>query len=111
MPKVLIGGALRISRSRSMAAEEMKDTKKDDRVLWATLLKLADANLSQARTNKEASRGMHFLIQCMISRGYAIDMIPDRLESWYAAESDAEAGVSIAGKSGEPRIFGRLGTL
>ena len=33
----------------------------------------------------------------MPSKGVC-EMVPDRLESWYAAECDAEAGVSIAGK-------------
>ena len=66
-------------------------------VLWDVLLKQAQANLAQARANEETSRAMHLLTQRMPSQG-AIVMVPDRLESWYAAECDAEAGVSIAGK-------------
>ena len=71
-------------------------------MLWNSLLKLAQANWEQSRAigeqsraNAEASRAMHLLIQRMPSKG-AIDVVPDKLESWYAAECDAEAGIIIA---------------
>ena len=66
-------------------------------VTWSSLLKQAQANLAQARANEETSRAMHLLTQRMPSQG-GIEMVPDRLESWHAAECDAEAGVSIAEK-------------
>ena len=43
----------------------------------------------------ETSRAMHFLIQRIPSKG-ATDVVPDEFESWYAAKSDAEAGITIA---------------
>ena len=54
------------------------------------------ANLAQARANEESSRAIHLLAQRMPSMG-AIEVVPDRLEAWYAAECDAEDGVTIAG--------------
>ena len=45
--------------------------------------------MAQARVNEGLSRAMHLLTQ---------RMPPDRFESWYAAECDGEAEVSIAGK-------------
>ena len=53
------------------------------------------ANLAQARANEESSRAIHLLAQRMPSMG-AIEVVPDRLESWYAAKTDAEAGITIA---------------
>ena len=77
----------------------IEDVQMDDEpgVTWSSLLKQAQANLAQARANEETSRAMHLLTQRMPSKG-AMEVLPDRLESWYAAECDAEAGVTIAGK-------------
>ena len=66
-------------------------------VTWSSLLKQAQANLAQARANEETSRAMHLLTQRISTKG-AIEIAPDRLESWYAAECDAGVGVTIAGK-------------
>ena len=73
-------------------------------MLWKSFLKhvqtnwaQAQANMAQARANEETSRAFHLLTQRMPSKG-AMEVLPDRLESWYAAECDAEAGVTIAGK-------------
>ena len=76
--------------------EELEDMEGTG-VLWDALLNHAQANLAQARANEETSRAMHLLTQRMPNQG-VIEMVPDRLESWYAAECDAEAGVSIAEK-------------
>ena len=85
-----------------MAIGELSETEEETSVLWNSLLKLAQANWEQSRANgeqsranAEASRAMHLLIQRMPSKG-AIDVAPDKLESWYAAECDAEAGIIIA---------------
>ena len=94
-----------------MATVELNEIEEETSVLWNCLLKQAQANwvqaraneegsranLAQARANEETSRAMHLLTQRMPSQG-AIEMVPDRFESWYAAECDAEAGVSIADK-------------
>ena len=72
-------------------------------MLWSSLLEQAQANraqaqalLTQSRANEETSRAVHLLTQRWPSNG-ATEMAPDRLESWYAAESDAEVGFTIAG--------------
>ena len=78
-----------------MATGELNEIEDEASVLWNSLLKQAQANWEQSRANAETSRAMHLLIQRMPSMG-AIDVVPDRLESWYAAKSDAEAGITIA---------------
>ena len=78
-----------------MATGELNEIEDEANVLWNSLLKQAQANWEQSRANAETSRAMHLLIQRMPSMG-AIDVVPDRLESWYAAKSDAEAGITIA---------------
>ena len=67
-----------------------------DRMLWGALLSQAKANLSQACANEEFSRALHTRTQCMACRESVYELEPDRIESWYAADSDAEAGASIA---------------
>jgi hypothetical protein len=70
----------------------------EDRTIWDALLKQAEANLKQAEANLATSSAIHFQTQRMVSKEGAADMEPDRLESWYFADSDAEAGASIAGQ-------------
>ena len=70
----------------------------DDRTIWDALLKQTEANLKQAEANLATSSAIHFQTQRMVSKEGAADMEPDRLESWYFADSDAEAGASIAGQ-------------
>ena len=79
----------------SMAAGETDDTDEGTSVLWSSLLEQAQANWEQARANAEALHAMHLLIQRMPNKG-ATDVAPDKLESWYAAKSDAEVGITIA---------------
>ena len=62
-----------------------------------SLLKQAQASLAQAQANGETPRAMHFLTQRVPSKG-AIEIPPDRFESWYAAECDAQVGIAIAGE-------------
>ena len=85
-----------------MAGGESDEIEEESSVLWNSLLKQAQANfeasranLAQARANEESSRAIHLLAQRMPSMG-AIEVVPDRLESWYAAKTDAEAGITIA---------------
>jgi hypothetical protein len=61
----------------------------DDRLLWEALLKQAEANL-------ETARAMHLHTQHRLCQGGVVDMEPDRLEAWFAADCDAEAGAVIA---------------
>ena len=60
-----------------------------DRWLWEALLKQAEANL-------ETARAMRLQTQLMLSKESAVDMEPDRLEAWFVADCDAEAGAVIA---------------
>ena len=61
----------------------------DDRLLWEALLKQAEANL-------ETARAIHLHTQHRLCQGGVVDMEPDRLEAWFAADCDAEAGADIA---------------
>jgi len=70
----------------------------DDRTIWDALLKQAEANLKQAEANLATSSAIHFQTQRMVSKEGAADMELDRLESWYFADSDAEARASTAGQ-------------
>ena len=63
----------------------------NDSFLWEPLLKQAEANL-------ETARAMHLQTQRMMSKESAVDMEPDRLEAWYIADRDSEAGADIAGQ-------------
>ena len=60
-----------------------------DRWLWEALLKQAEANL-------ETARAMRLQTQLKLSKESAVDMEPDRLEAWFVADCDAEAGAVIA---------------
>ena len=94
-----------------MAAGELDETEEEASVFWSCILKQAQANwaqaraneqglranLAQARANEVTSRAIHLLTQRTPSKG-ATEMVLDRFESWYAAERDAETGVTIAGK-------------
>ena len=56
---------------------------------WEALLKQAQANL-------ETAHAIRLQIQLKLSKESAADMEPDRLEAWFVAEGDAEAGAVIA---------------
>ena len=77
----------------------------DGRSFWNALAKQAEANLMQAGANlkqAEANRAMSNAIlsqtQGTVSSECVAAMEPDRLESWYAANSDAVNVTTIAGK-------------
>ena len=57
--------------------------------LWEALLKQAQANL-------ETAHAIRLQVQRELSKESAAVMEPDRLESWFVAECDAEAGAVIA---------------
>ena len=57
--------------------------------LWEALLKQAQANL-------ETAHAIRLQVQRKLSKESAAVMEPDRLESWYVAQCDAEAGAVIA---------------
>ena len=57
--------------------------------LWEALLKQAQANL-------ETAHAIRLQVQRKLSKESAAAMDPDRLESWFVAECDAEAGAVIA---------------
>ena len=56
--------------------------------IWEALLRQAEANLETARTLHLHTQ--HWLCQ------ESVEVEPDRLEAWYAANGDAEAGTVIA---------------
>ena len=60
-----------------------------DRWLWEALLKQAQANL-------ETAHAIRLQSQLKLSMEGAVDMELDRLEAWFAADCDAEAGAVIA---------------
>jgi len=62
-----------------------------DRWLWEALLKQAQANL-------ETAHAIRLQSQLKLSVKGAVDMDLDRLEAWFAADCDAEAGAVIAGQ-------------
>ena len=62
-----------------------------DRWLWEALLKQAQANL-------ETAHAIRLQSQLKLSVKGAVDMKLDRLEAWFAADCDAEAGAVIAGQ-------------
>ena len=67
---------------------------KDDRLLWEILLKPAKAHLGTARA-------MYVLAQRMMCKESAKDNDPDRLETWYVDDCNAEAGADFAGQCEE----------
>ena len=60
-----------------------------DRWLWEALLKQAQAHL-------ETAHAIRLQSQLKLSMEGAVDMELDRLEAWFAADCDAEAGAVIA---------------
>ena len=57
--------------------------------LWEALVKQAQANL-------ETAHALRLQVQRKLSKESAAVMEPDRLESWFFAECNAEAGSAIA---------------
>ena len=88
-----------ISRLKAMRAQlaiaklqkDIRDLRGDqsDGWPWEALLKQAQANL-------ETAHAIRLQIQLKLSKESAADMEPDRLEAWFVAEGDAEAGAVIA---------------
>ena len=81
----------------------------DDRVIWETLLKQAeanlkqaDANLNQAEANRAISNAILSRTQRMVGQEGTAAMEPDRLESRYVAVCDAANVATIAGKNQQP---------
>ncbi len=75
-----------------MVIGELSETGEETSVLWNSLLKQVQANWEQSRANgeqsranAEASQAMHLIIQHMPRKG-AIDVAPDKLESWYTGQ-------------------------
>ena len=60
-----------------------------------------DALLSQARANEALSRALLDCTKCMVNGEGAVDLELDRLESWFAANDDAEVGVSVAAQAAQ----------
>ena len=73
------------------SSEELPVWEVDGRNFWNALAKQAEANLAMSKAILAQS-------QRMVSNECVAAMEPDRLESWYAADSDAANVAKIAGE-------------
>ena len=83
-----------LSMGETAAMQERQESSMvdfDDRAIWETLLKQAEANL-------KLSNAILSQTQRMVSKEGIAAIEPGRLESWYVAESDAANVATIAGK-------------
>ena len=74
-----------------------------DKWIWETLLVQAVANLRQTQAflrqseaNLETARTLHLHTQHKLCQESVVNVEPDRLEAWFVADDDAEAGTVIA---------------
>ena len=67
-----------------------------DRWIWEALLRQAEANLRQTEANLETARTLHLHTQRRLCQESVVNVEPDRLEAWFVADGDAEAGAVIA---------------
>ena len=67
-----------------------------DRWILEGLLRRTEANLRQTEANLETARTLHLHTQRRLCQESVVDVEPDRLEAWFVADGDAEAGAVIA---------------